>query len=245
VADEFEGDLAGAVFWGADLSGALFRDVDLTDASISHALLVSVDIDATIDRLVVNGVDVTAYVNERAPGDPLRAVVRTSDPQGMRDGWSALQEAWAATTAQAARLAEADLSVSVDGEWPFVQTLRHLVFAADKWFTVPILGEGFHPLGLPNTGSRDFPWPGLALDVQPSLAEVVAVRADRAARLGEYLATVTADDLSRTVDVLENGPNPIAECIGTVFEEEFWHNRYARRDLDRLEALGESPDVRR
>ena len=47
--EEFEGDLAGAVFWGADLSGARFRDVDLTGATISHAWLVDVDIDA-LDR---------------------------------------------------------------------------------------------------------------------------------------------------------------------------------------------------
>jgi hypothetical protein len=26
------------------------------------------------------------------------------------------------------------------------------------------------------------------------------------------------------------------KCIYTVFEEEFWHNRYAQRDLARLEA---------
>ena len=48
--EEFEGDLAGAVFWGADLSGARFRDVDLTNARISHAWLVNVDIDALVDR---------------------------------------------------------------------------------------------------------------------------------------------------------------------------------------------------
>ena len=47
--EEFEGDLAGAVFWGADLSGARFRDVNLTDAKISHAWLVNVDIDALVD----------------------------------------------------------------------------------------------------------------------------------------------------------------------------------------------------
>jgi uncharacterized protein YjbI with pentapeptide repeats len=41
--EEFEGDLAGAVFSGADLSGARFRDVNLTDAKISHAWLVNVD----------------------------------------------------------------------------------------------------------------------------------------------------------------------------------------------------------
>jgi hypothetical protein len=36
--------------------------------------------------------------------------------------------------------------------------------------------------------------------------------------------------------VLENGTNPLQECIYTVFEEKFWHNRYAQRDLTQLEA---------
>ena len=76
--EEFEGDLAGAVFWGADLSGARFRDVNLTDAKISHAWLVNVDIDALVDTVVINGVDVTAYVNERDPWYPLRAMLRPS-----------------------------------------------------------------------------------------------------------------------------------------------------------------------
>ena len=48
--EEFEGDLAGAVFWGADLTGARFRDVNLTNARISHAWLVNVDIDALVEN---------------------------------------------------------------------------------------------------------------------------------------------------------------------------------------------------
>ncbi len=80
--EEFEGDLAGAVFWGADLSGARFRDVNLTGAKISHAWLVNVDIDALVDTVVINGVDVTAYVNERDPWYPLRAMLRPSNPEG-------------------------------------------------------------------------------------------------------------------------------------------------------------------
>jgi hypothetical protein len=123
----------------------------------------------------------------------------------------------------------------VDGEWSFVQTLRHLVFATDKWFTAPILGEPFHAIGLPNTGSIDFPWPGLDHELEPSLDDALAVRADRATRLRDFLDTVAADELSRPVEVLENGANPLHECILTVFEEEFWHNRYARRDLARLD----------
>ena len=95
--EEFEGDLAGAVFWGADLSGARFRDVNLTDATISHAWLVNVDIDALVDRVVINGVDVTAYVNERDPWYPLRAMLRPTDPEGMRSAWAALEVEWATT----------------------------------------------------------------------------------------------------------------------------------------------------
>jgi hypothetical protein len=234
--EEFEGDLAGAVFWGADLSGARFRDVNLTGAEISHAWLVDVEIDALIDTVVINGVDVTAYVNERDPWYPLRAMLRPPDPEGMRAAWAALEQEWATTIARALALPEDRLDQSVDGEWSFVQTLRHLVFAMDKWFTAPVLGASFHPIGLPNSGSVDFPWPGLATDVMPSAAEALAVRAERATRFREYLATVAAADLTQPVEVLENGTNPLRECIYTVFEEEFWHNRYARRDLALLEA---------
>jgi len=38
--------------------------------------------------------------------------------------------------------------------------------------------------------------------------------------------------------VLENGPHAIRDCIATVFEEAFWHNRYARRDLAELDPAG-------
>jgi hypothetical protein len=234
--EEFEGDLAGAVFWGADLKGALFRDVNLTDVKISHAWLVNVDIDALVDKVVINGVDVTTYVNERDPWYPLRAMLRPSDPGGMRAAWAALEDEWAKTISRALALPEDKLFESVNDEWSFVQTLRHLVFAMDKWFTAPILGESFHPIGLPNTGSVDFPFPGLDFNLTPSFPDALAVRAERAARFLDYLASVATTDFTRPIDVLENGTNPLQECIYTVFEEEFWHNRYAQRDLALLEA---------
>ena len=234
--EEFEGDLAGAVFWGADLSGARFRDVNLTDVTISHALLVNVDIDALVDTVVINGVDVTAYVNEHDPWYPLRAMLRPSTPDGMRAAWAALEDEWAKTITRAQALADDLLHESVDDEWSFVQTLRHLVFAIDKWFTAPILGEPFDASGLPNTGSVDFPWPGLDYHLNPSVSEALAVWADRAGRVREFLESVAAPDLTRPIDVLENGTNPLQECIFTVFEEAFWHNRYAQRDLAKLEA---------
>jgi hypothetical protein len=234
--EEFEGDLAGAVFWGADMTGARFRDVDLSDVTISHAWLRNVDIDAWVDRLVVNGVDVTDYVNQRDRWYPLRTMLRPADPAGMRATWAALEAEWAATIALAQELPESALHESVDGEWSFVQTLRHIVFAIDKWFTVPVLGEPFEPIGLPNSGSADEPWPGIDRDAHPSVAEALDVRSDRAGRVAEFLDSVTSDDFGRSIDVLENGPHPLVECIYTVFEEPFWHNRYAVRDLEILRA---------
>ena len=197
--EEFEGDLAGAVFWGADLSGARFRDVNLTDAKISHAWLVNVEIDALVDTVVINGVDVTAYVNERDPWYPLRAMLRPSDPERMRAAWAALEDEWAKTVTRALALPEDRLHESVDDEWSFIQTLRHLVFAMDKWFTAPILGGSFHPIGLPNSGSVDFPWPGLDDDLTPSVSEALAVRAERATSLSR-LPRDGCDDRLHTAD---------------------------------------------
>lgn len=234
--EEFGGDLAGAEFWGADLTGARFRDVNLTDVTISHAWLVDVNVDAFVDRLVINGVDVTAYVNEHDRWYPLRTVLRPSDPDSLRTGWALLGDAWTMAVARAQRLPDDDVHASVDGEWSFVQTLRHLVMAMDKWFTAPVLGEPFRSIGMPNTGSIDFPFPGVDRDAAPTLDDVLAVRADQAARLAEYLAEVSGDDLDRTVDVLENGPHQVRDCLATVLEEEFWHLRYADRDLAKLEA---------
>jgi DinB superfamily len=161
-------------------------------------------------------------------------MLRPEDPEGMRRALDALEEAWSTTIATARALPEAKLHESVGGEWSFVQTLRHLVMAVDKWFTAPILGEPFDPIGLPNTGSIDFDFPGLDLASDPTFAEVLAVRANRAGRFREYLDSLDASDLDREVVVLENGRNSVRECVYTVFEEEFWHNRYAQRDLAQL-----------
>jgi DinB superfamily/Pentapeptide repeats (8 copies) len=235
--EEFGGDLAGSEFWGADLTGATFRDVNLTDTTISHAWLVNVNVDARVENVVINGVDVTDFVNQRDPWYPLRAMIRPpATPEAARETWALLEAEWAKTVAVAQALPESMVHRSVNDEWSFVQTIRHLVFAMDKWFTAPILGEGFDPIGWPNSGSVDFGFPGLDYTLAPSLADALAVRADRSTRFREYLASVTPTDFSRPVEVLENGTNPIGECLFTVFEEEFWHLRYARRDLALLES---------
>jgi hypothetical protein len=223
-------------FWGEDLTGALFRDVNLTDATITHAWLVNVQIDALVDRLVINGVDVTAFVNERDPWYPLRAMLRPTSPADMRTAWSALDAEWNTAIDMVRARPEAAAHAQLNGEFSFVQTLRHLVFADDKWFTVPVLGEPFHPSGLPNTGSLDFPFPGLDYTASPTFADALAVFDDRRTKVRAFLDTITEADFDRPVDVLENGEHPLQECIYTLLEEGFWHLRYALRDLQSAEA---------
>ena len=170
MAEEFEGqDLSEAVFWGVDLTTATLRDVNLTGARMKNVWLV--DVDGLIDRLVVNGVDVTAYVNEHDPWYPLRGMLRPTDVAGLRAALDALDAAWAATINRARTLTDAQLHESVGGAWSFVQTQQHLVFGVDKWFSAPLLGQTtFHAIGLANTGSRDFGWPGPASISTPDRA---------------------------------------------------------------------------
>jgi hypothetical protein len=236
MGEEFEfRDLSEAVFWGVDLRRSTFRDADLTGARVSHSRLVDVAIDAEIDRLVINGVDVTAYVNERDEWFGLRSQVRPTDPEAMRRGWPAFVAAWEAAIDRAGSLPEDRRHASVDGEWSFVQTLRHLVFATDKWCTAPILGDGFHPMGLPNSGSVDFGWPGLDAGADPTFDDAVAAWRDRAVRLQDHLDRIEPAAMTAEVTVLENGPHAVHDCIGVVFEEHFHHLRYATRDLARLD----------
>ncbi|GAC1595237.1 MAG: DinB family protein [Acidimicrobiales bacterium] len=235
MAEQFEfQDLSDAVFWGVDLRGASFRDVDLAGARITHARLTDVAIDAVIERLVVNGVDVTTYVNERDGWFPLRTHVHPTEPDRMRDGWVVYLDAWNGVIERARSLTDPQRHTSIGGEWSFVQTLRHLVFGTDKWFTVPILGGTFHPMGLPNSGSADFGWPGIDNSVTPTFEEACAAWKKRWNRLGEYLGDVGPSALEAQVVVLENGATEVHDCIGVVFEEHFEHLRYAARDLDHL-----------
>ena len=235
MAESFEfRDLSDAEFWGVDLRRATLRDVDLSGARISHARLVDVDIDGVIGRLVVNGVDVTAYVDERDEWFALRSQLFPTDPERLRQGWPAYEAAWTEAVTRAEALPDEQRHASVDGEWSFVQTLRHLVFATDKWCTVPVLGGGYHPLALPNTGSADGDWPGLDRAATPSFADAVAAWQDRAAGVRDLLAGLDAAALDVVVDVAENGPHAVHDCLGVVLEELFEHLRYALRDLARL-----------
>jgi hypothetical protein len=242
-ADDLQGaqflgtNLGGARFVGADLSGAVMREVDVAGADIDAPWLFGGD-----GSLLVNGVDVIPYVedelNRRFPG---RADRRAGDPEGLRAAWAAVERAWAATTERVAQLPAGTQDVSVEGEWSFAQTLRHLVLATDAWLgrAVLELEQPFHPIGQPFDGAEDAELDmSLFSTVTPSYAEVLEIRAGRVAMVRDFLAAVTSHELAsaRKNPWRPEHSRSVLSCLHTILVEEWEHLRYAVRDLDAIEA---------
>jgi hypothetical protein len=236
-----DADLTGARFVGSDLSGVVMRGVQIDGADIDAPWL----LEGGEGLLRVNGVDVTPYVeselNRRFPG---RAERRAGDPAGLRSAWAALERTWAGTLERAVGMPAGTVDVSVDGEWSFAQTLRHLVLATDTWLRRAVLeiDQPFHPLGLVDASTVDdgFDMSVFATD-PPSYAEVLEARESRVAMVRDLLAGVTPEQLAATH---RNPHDPdyqetTLSCLHVILEEEWEHHRYAVRDLDAIEATAD------
>ena len=103
-----------------------------------------------------------------------------ASPDDYRAAWDAIETQWEATLDRARLLPEAKLHEQVDGEWSFVETQRHLLFASDAWLGNAVLEEEapYHPLGFPYGGmpADAAAKLGLTLDATPTLDEVLAPR---------------------------------------------------------------------
>jgi hypothetical protein len=92
--------------------------------------------------VTINGVDIGPLVNaELDRRYPDRAKMRPTDPVGFQEAWDVVEGLWNRTVERARRLSPELLHESVGGEWSFIETLRHLVFATDSWIRRAILGD--------------------------------------------------------------------------------------------------------
>lgn len=240
-------DLSKARFENVDLTRARFREVDFTGAVLRSCALVDVEISGRIEKLTVNGVDVAPLVetelNRRYPD---RVKMRPDDADGFRDAWQILERLWDYTIERARSLPESSLHERVDGEWSFIETLRHLLFATDAWVSRAILGDPapWDALDLPHDDMPEEPSVPRDRVVKPSLDEVLALRSDRVATVSAYLGTLDDARLNdTTVPVDEEGyPEhesfPVRQCLRIVLNEEWSHRLYAERDLDTLLKVG-------
>ncbi|MDT0164112.1 DinB family protein [Actinotalea sp. AC32] len=236
-------DLRGATFHGVRLGGARFVESDLSRVVMRGVDVAGSDIDAPWltdgeSTLLVNGVDVAGFVedelNRRFPG---RSQRRVTDPDGLRAAWAALERTWAATLDRVAGMPPGTVDVSVDGEWSFAQTLRHLVMATDTWLRRAVLEveEPYHPIGQPDAAyASDGDAPSVFAAGTPPYEEVLAVRAERVGMVRDLLATVTPEELDvpRVNPWAPEHPETTRSCLHVILEEEWEHHRFAVRDLD-------------
>ncbi|HEY8455351.1 MAG TPA: DinB family protein [Actinopolymorphaceae bacterium] len=238
-------DLSGSLFRASNLSEARFRGVYMEGVVMRGVELVDVDINGELQNVRINGVDVGPLVEaELDRRYPDRAKMRPTDPAGFREAWQILERLWDQTVERARRLQPSLLHESVDGEWSFIETLRHLVFATESWVCRAILGDPspWHALSLPWDEMPDTPGVPRDREVRPSLETVLELRRDRMAIVRTFLAGLTDEQLNDHTKPVER-PGwppaesfPVRECLSIVLNEEWCHRLYAERDLAILEA---------
>lgn len=247
VEDDDTTAFRSARFTGADFTGATFRHCDLHKVKVADSWLIDMNISGLVENLVVNDVDVTAFVegelDRRHPERVQLRQVRSADDH--RAMWDTIERLWSYTVARARRLDEPARHERVDDEWSFVETLRHLVFATDAWAGRTILDDPlpYHRLGYTHSSypTADAAALGVDLDARPSFDEVVEVRADRMAVVRRIVDGLTDADLERVctrtpAPGYPEEPRTVGRCLRVVMNEECEHHRYAVRDLAVLEA---------
>ena len=240
-------DLSGAQLRAVDLTGARLRAVDLTGVVMRNVELAGADIHGEIGNLTINGVDIGPLVDaELDRRYPDRAKMRPAGPAGFREAWEVLERLWGQSVERARRLPPELLHESVDGEWSFIETLRHLVFVTDAWVRRAILGDPspWDPLDLPWDEMPDTPGVPRDRDARPSLEAVLELRRDRMSTARQVIAGLTGESLDGHTEPVE-GPGwprprsyPVRECLLCILSEEWEHRLYAERDLDALRARG-------
>src|SRR6478672_8921228 len=82
-----------------DMEGAEFRECNLNNTRLIGVVMQDAVIDGLVTNLVVNGVEVMAYVEaELDRRHPVRLLIRSDDPDDLREAWRRLAAEWAATT---------------------------------------------------------------------------------------------------------------------------------------------------
>jgi hypothetical protein len=235
-------DLRGTRYVECRLDGAEFREVTLVGARFVGSVLIDVEVDAMVRNLTVNGVDVVPLVEAELDRlHPERLALRPTDVAGAVASLDVVDELWRPTLARARRLPAEVLHERVDGEWSFVETLRHLLFVHDAWFGRAVLGEAepYHPLGMPATFMA-VAGLGLDPDLRPPLEEVLAARTARQDQLRAHLRALDDETLRRPVPTHGITGFPPEEerstldCLQVILDEEWAHHRFAVRDLATL-----------
>jgi uncharacterized damage-inducible protein DinB len=170
-----------------------------------------------------------------------RNSARPSDAARFREAWDLVERLWDATLERARRLDPALPHESFDGEWSFIETLRHLVLVTDRWIRRTVLGD---PVAMASAGpavgrsgrdseparrqTRD-------RDARPSLDTVLELRRDRMATMRELVTALTDESLDDGTKPVETAGWPesrsyrVGNLLLHVLHDEWEHRLYAER----------------
>jgi hypothetical protein len=254
MADFAHEDLSGSTFERVKLQGAVFRSSNLSGAKVIGCYfegsefrgveMHDVAITGEFDNVTINGVEIGPIIEaELDRRYPDRSKMRPTTAAGFREAWSILERLWEGTVERARALPPQQLHESVNGEWSFIETLRHLAFATETWILRAMRGQPapWQPLSLPWDEMRDTPGVPRDRTARPSLEEALALRQGRQRIVREVMLSLTDDQLDELTPPIE-GPGfpaegqsfPVRECLFVVVNEEWEHRLFAERDLDIL-----------
>lgn len=104
MADFTDADLKGSRFWRVDLSGSRLHGVMFQNVKITDAWVNNVDLSGLVGRLVVNEVDVTAFVQQELDKRHPERMLAAPDADGLRAAWAMIEERAQATLERAQSL---------------------------------------------------------------------------------------------------------------------------------------------
>ncbi len=153
---------------------------------------------------------------------------------GLMGAWLGVESMWAETVQEArSDPGENRLLEKVNGEWSFIETLRHLIFVTDAWVGVGVLGSNVrHPLGLPPHFVANGRELGLDLEAKPDLDTVLLARTERQKTLEDALRVVGSDLGEPCLGPLSGFTR--LDAFQVVIAEECFHRAFAIRDLAAL-----------
>jgi hypothetical protein len=186
---------------------------------------------------------VAAPLTERQAARIAPLGLLADEPFPLAGAWHRVETMWTPTVDRARRLAPDALDARVNGEWSFLQTLRHLIFVTDAWVADVVLElpDPFDPIGLPPDFITNGTELGLDLAAMPTFAHVLACRARKMTLMRDTLELVTSDELARPCERFDGQFTALGAFQNVIFEE--WaHHQYATRDLASLEESTEATD---
>jgi hypothetical protein len=180
--------------------------------------------------LVVTRIALPLSERQAARIEPLGLLA--DDPAGLLDAWENVEAFWHGTVDDAVGRKREMLGERVNGEWSFLETLRHLIFVTDAWIGDVVLERtsAYDPIGLPPDFITNGAELGLDLDARPSVERVLAGRERGMTLVRQTISALQVEDLDRRC-APRDGQFCVLGAIQVVIFEEWAHHVYAVRDL--------------